>query len=140
MTEFTPFQSLLGGGLIGLAVVLLMATHGRIAGMTGILSGVMSRQPGQGWRVAFLIGAIAAPAALWAMAVPVPFDSPVPLGWVAFGGILVGLGVSFGGGCTSGHGICGLARLSGRSAVAVLSFMLAAGVTVYVIRHVIGGY
>lgn len=137
MTDFTPWQSLLGGGLIGLAVVALMAAHGRIAGMTGILSGLLTRQSGPGWRVAFLAGAIAAPAVLGQAGVAVPFDSPTAWPWVALSGLLVGIGVTFGGGCTSGHGVCGLARLSKRSAVAAACFMATAAVTVYLVRHAI---
>ena len=137
MTEFTPVQSLLGGGLIGLAAVLLMALHGRIAGMTGILAGALA--PGGGWRLAFLAGAVAAPLLLVRLGgVEIGFDSPVPLGWTALSGLLVGIGVSYGGGCTSGHGVCGLSRLSLRSLVAVPTFMATAAITVFVIRHVIG--
>lgn len=139
MTEFTPFQSLLGGALIGLAAVLLMALHGRIAGMTGILAAAFAPGAGRGWRLAFLAGAIAAPLLLMQMAgVQIPFDSPVPLGWTAVSGLVVGIGVTYGGGCTSGHGVCGMARLSARSIVATLTFMLATGVTVYVTRHLLG--
>ncbi|MCJ1903403.1 MULTISPECIES: YeeE/YedE family protein [Paracoccus] len=139
MTEFTPVQSLLGGGLIGLAAVLLMALHGRIAGMTGILAGAFA--PGGGWRLAFLAGAVAAPLLLVRLGgVEIGFDNPVPLGWTALSGLLVGIGVSYGGGCTSGHGVCGLARLSARSLVATLSFMLATGATVYAVRHLAGGF
>ncbi|MEG4643113.1 YeeE/YedE family protein [Paracoccus sp. P2] len=138
-TEFTPVQSLLGGGLVGLAAVLLMALHGRIAGMTGILAGAFA--PGGGWRLAFLAGAVAAPLLLVRLGgVAVDFSSPVPLGWTALSGLMVGIGVSYGGGCTSGHGVCGLARLSARSLVATLSFMLATGATVYATRHLAGGF
>lgn len=141
MTEFTPLQSLLGGGLIGLSAVLLMAFHGRIAGMTGILSGVLPGADSRGWRLAFLLGAIAAPLLLVALnAVAIPFDSPAPWFWIVVSGLVVGMGVTFGGGCTSGHGVCGNARLSPRSIVATLTFMLTAGATVYVIRHMIGGF
>jgi hypothetical protein len=142
MTEFTPLASLLGGAMIGLAAVLLMAVHGRIAGMTGILSGLIVPQDDRTWRAAFLIGAVAAPAAIVAVlgGAAVPFESLVPLPWLAAGGILVGLGVTYGGGCTSGHGVCGLARLSPRSLVAVLTFMATTGVTVFLVRHVLGGF
>ncbi len=143
MTEFTPLASLFGGALIGLAAVLLMAVHGRIAGMTGIVSGLMTPQGTDwGWRAAFLAGAIAAPAAIVAVLGPaaVPFESVVPLPWLAVGGILVGIGVTFASGCTSGHGVCGLARLSPRSIAAVLTFMATTGITVFIIRHVFGGF
>lgn len=142
MTEFTPLASLLGGALIGLAAVLLMAVHGRIAGMTGILSGLLVPQDDWTWRAAFLAGAVAAPAVIVAVLghADVPFESLVPLPWLAAGGILVGLGVTYGGGCTSGHGVCGLARLSPRSLVAVLTFMATTGLTVFLVRHVFGGF
>ena len=139
MTEFTPFASLAGGALIGLAAVVLMAVHGRIAGMTGIVSGLMVAQAADwGWRAAFLAGAIAAPAAIVAVFGPaaVPFESVVPLPWLAIGGILVGIGVTFASGCTSGHGVCGLARLSPRSIAAVATFMATTGLTVFLVRHV----
>ncbi len=142
MTEFTPFASLLGGALIGLAAVLLMAVHGRIAGMTGIVSGLLVPQGDWAWRAAFLAGAVAAPAAIVAVLGPaaIPFESLVPLPWLAVGGILVGIGVTFASGCTSGHGVCGLARLSPRSLVAVITFMATTGITVFLVRHVFGGF
>ena len=138
MTEFTPLQSAFGGALIGLSAVLLMALLGRVAGMTGILSGAIF-SPDRGWRLAFLAGAIAVPILMGALGAGIAFDSPVPRPLLVLGGLLVGIGVTYGGGCTSGHGVCGNARLSPRSLVATVTFMLAAGITVYVIRHVIGG-
>lgn len=141
MTEFTPLQSLLGGGLIGLSAVLLMAFHGRIAGMTGVLAGLLPGTDSRGWRIAFLIGAIAAPALIVALAgFDIPFESTTPLPWIVVSGLIVGSGVTFGSGCTSGHGICGNARLSPRSIIATLTFMLTTGATVYVIRHLFGGF
>lgn len=139
MTDFTPLQSALGGALIGLAAVLLMAALGRVAGMTGILSGAIFER-GRGWRLAFLLGAVAAPALMRAAGVEIAFDSPVPRPWLVVGGVLVGIGVSYGGGCTSGHGVCGNARLSPRSLVATGCFMAAAFATVFVIRHLVGGF
>ena len=140
MTSFTPVASLLGGGLIGLSAVLLMAFHGRIAGMTGILAGLLppvaSDWP---WRAAFILGAIAAPAALVLAGASIPYDSPVPAPWLIAGGLVVGVGVYFGSGCTSGHGVCGMARLSRRSIVATLTFMVSTAATVFVVRHVVGG-
>ena len=138
MTEFTPLQSAFGGALIGLSAVLLMALLGRVAGMTGILSGAIFG-PDRGWRLAFLAGAIAAPILMGALGAGIAFDSPVPRPFLVLGGLLVGIGVSYGGGCTSGHGVCGNARLSPRSLVATVTFMLSAGITVYVIRHLNGG-
>ena len=139
MTDFTPFQSLLGGILIGLSAVLLMALHGRIAGMTGILTGVIPPVASDWrWRAVFLAGAVAAPVIYLLAGGVIPFSVPVPSGAClrrpagrrrrAFRQWL-----------PSGHGICGLARFSPRSLAAVATFMLAAFVTVYVIRHVIGG-
>ncbi len=141
MTEFTPLASLAGGGLIGLAAVLLMAVHGRIAGLSGILGGVLPPVAGDwGWRAAFLMGAVVAPAIMVGFGASVPFDSAVPLGWLVLGGIVAGFGVQLGGGCSSGHGVCGIARLSRRSIMATLVFMLTTGLTVFVIRHVLGGW
>jgi uncharacterized membrane protein YedE/YeeE len=138
-TLFTPWSSLAGGALIGLAAVLLMAFLGRIAGMTGILSGVVP--PGASdwpWRAAFLAGAITAPALIVALGGQVEFDVPVSTAALVAGGLIVGIGVTYGSGCTSGHGVCGIARLSPRSIVATLVFMAAAFATVFVVRHVIG--
>jgi len=139
MTDFTPFQSLFGGALIGLSAVLLMAFHGRIAGMTGILSGVIPPLPEDWqWRAAFLAGAALAPLAYLALGGTIAFSVPVSTVMLVVGGVLVGIGVNYGNGCPSGHGICGLARLSPRSLVAVVTFMITAFITVFVVRHVIG--
>jgi uncharacterized membrane protein YedE/YeeE len=143
MTEFTPWLSLLGGSLIGLAAILLMASHGRIAGMTGILAGLVPPfSQDWGWRAAFLTGAIGAPALIVGFGGPsaVPFESPVPGPWLILGGLIVGVGVYFGSGCTSGHGVCGMARLSPRSIAATLVFMASTAATVFIVRHVIGGF
>ena len=140
MTDFTPVQSLIGGMMIGLSAVFLMALHGRVAGMTGILTGVIPPAASDWpWRAAFLAGAIVAPVIYLAAGGVIPFDVPVSTAALVLGGLLVGIGVHFGNGCPSGHGICGLARLSPRSLAAVLTFMLTAFVTVFVVRHVIGG-
>lgn len=141
MTEFTPLASLLGGALIGLAAVLLMAFHGRVAGMTGILSGLIPPFASDwAWRAAFLLGAIVAPALIvTATGYTIPFESPTPAWWLVIGGVVVGIGVHFGSGCTSGHGVCGIARLSPRSIAATLTFMVSTAATVYLVRHVLGG-
>jgi uncharacterized membrane protein YedE/YeeE len=140
MTDFTPFQSLIGGALIGLSAVLLMGLHGRIAGMTGILSGVVPPLAADWqWRAAFLAGAVVAPLLFLLAGGEIAFSVPVSTGALAVGGVLVGIGVHFGNGCPSGHGICGIARLSPRSLVAVPTFMATAFITVYVIRHMIAG-
>ncbi|MBI4049024.1 MAG: YeeE/YedE family protein [Devosia nanyangense] len=142
MTEFTPLPALAGGMLIGLSAVLLMAFHGRIAGMTGILAGALRPIADDwGWRAAFLVGAIIAPVLVLAVSgQAVSFTNVVPVPLLIVGGIVVGIGVSFGGGCTSGHGVCGIARLSSRSIVATATFMLAAFATVYVARHILGAF
>ncbi|MCJ7754213.1 MAG: hypothetical protein MUP13_06590 [Thermoanaerobaculales bacterium] len=138
-TEFTPFASLVGGALIGLSAVLLMMLHGKIAGMTAILTGVLPPlQSDWPWRVAFLAGAIAAPIAMVAMGGAIPFQVPASTASLIAGGLIVGVGVTYGSGCTSGHGVCGIARLSPRSIIATAVFMCTGAVTVYVTRHLIG--
>lgn len=140
-TAFTPFQSLGGGALIGLAAVILMATMGRVMGATGILAGVI--QPAGfsdwSWRVAVLLGMISGPVAVMVVTGAMPaVQVPVSTTMLVIGGFIVGLGVTFGAGCTSGHGVCGMARLSPRSIVATLTFMLTTAITVYVVRHILG--
>ncbi len=138
-TEFTPWLSLGGGILIGLAAVLLMALQGRIAGMTGILTGVIPPVATDWhWRAAFLVGAILAPAIFIATGGNIEFAVPPSTIALIIGGLIVGVGVYFGSGCTSGHGVCGMARLSPRSIAATGVFMLAAFVTVFVTRHLLG--
>ena len=141
MTEFTPLMSLVGGTLIGLSAVLLMAFNGRIAGMTGILTGLLPPvSTDWPWRAAFVIGAIAAPVLVVSLSgQPIGFESPVPSSWLAVSGLIVGVGVYFGSGCTSGHGVCGMARLSPRSIAATAVFMATTAATVFVSRHVLGG-
>jgi uncharacterized membrane protein YedE/YeeE len=140
-TIFTPFQSLFGGTLIGLAAVLLMATVGRVMGAAGILSGLLQPQDFQdwSWRAAALVGMISGPAALMLVTGEFPaVQVPVSTTMLVIGGVIVGIGVKFGAGCTSGHGVCGMARLSPRSIAATTTFMLTTGLTVYVIRHILG--
>ncbi|WP_295074387.1 YeeE/YedE family protein [Tabrizicola sp.] len=142
-TAFTPWASLGGGALIGLAAVLLMALHGRILGATGILGGLLRFDDPTDWSLrAAIIAGMAAGPLVWLVLVgelPV-IDLPVPNWGVVLGGMIVGVGVSYGGGCTSGHGVCGIARFSRRSLVATASFMATAIATVFVIRHVLGGW
>ena len=137
MTEFTPLVSFAGGTLIGLAAVLLMLSWGRIAGMTGILAGIL---PPLGsdmrWKASFLAGAILAPLLYEATIDKITYQMPVSFEALIIGGIITGLGVTFGSGCTSGHGVCGLARFSRRSAVAVVLFMSFAFLTVFLTRHI----
>ncbi|WP_372573553.1 YeeE/YedE family protein [Ruegeria jejuensis] len=141
-TAFTPFTSLGGGLLIGLGAVLLMLGLGRIFGATGILSGavfVESRDE-MTWRLALIIGMILSPGLIFAVTGAIPaLTVPVSPTMIVIGGVIVGLGASLGSGCTSGHGVCGLSRLSIRSLVAAPTFMATAAVTVFLIRHVIGG-
>jgi uncharacterized protein len=137
-TEFTPWLSLGGGVLIGLSAILLMWLNGRIAGMTGILFGIIPPfAPDWAWRAAFIAGAVIAPMAWIAVGNPVDFSVPVSNAALVVGGLIVGIGVTFGGGCTSGHGVCGMARLSPRSIVATMVFMIVTFITVYVIRHMV---
>lgn len=142
MTEFTPLLSFLGGTLIGLATVALMAVHGRIAGINGIASGFLTTQLNQdwAWRAAFLAGMVASPLILLGLTGRLPEITvpSSPLLLVA-GGFLTGIGTTYGSGCTSGHGVCGMSRLSARSIVATLTFMATAVLTVFVTRHVFGG-
>lgn len=136
-TAFTPITALLGGALIGLAATVLYVGNGRIAGISGILNHALERRDERGWRIAFLAGLIAAAAAWFAFSDDVA-RSGFPLPWLIAAGLLVGFGTRLGNGCTSGHGICGLARLSKRSLAAVLTFMGSGVATVYVLRHVLG--
>jgi hypothetical protein len=140
-TAFTPWASLGGGALIGLAAVLLMALHGRILGATGVVAGLLRVDDLSDWalRAAVLAGMAAGPLAYLALTGHMPvIDMPISTTAVVVGGLIVGVGVSYGGGCTSGHGVCGNARFSRRSMVATVTFMGAAFATVFVVRHVIG--
>ncbi|MCK0196931.1 YeeE/YedE family protein [Ancylobacter sp. 6x-1] len=141
MTTFTPLSALAGGALIGLSAVLLMLLEGRIAGISGIAGRLLPPwQAGAGQRLAFVLGLIAAPFTVEAVTgarVLQTVSGNLPL--MAGAGLLVGLGTALGSGCTSGHGVCGLARLSPRSLVATLTFMAAGFLTVFITRHVIGG-
>lgn len=138
-TEFTPYASLAGGVLIGLAAVVLMAMNGRIAGLTKIFGGLLPPLASDWrWRAVFLLGAIMPPILLQTLGHPLQFGTTVNDGWLIAGGLLVGVGVSYSGGCPSGHGVCGIARFSNRSIAATCIFMATAFVTVYLVRHVVG--
>lgn len=140
ITTFTPYAALLGGSLIGISTVLLMLLNGRIAGMTAMLGGVLSpKSPDSPWRIAFLVGAVGAPFVATLFGAEFSFQSPTTGPLLALGGVIVGIGVTFGSGCTSGHGVCGIARLSPRSIVATLTFMITTFITVGIMRHVIEG-
>lgn len=137
--HFTPLPSLFGGLLIGLAAAMAALLLGRIAGISGIVSGLLKPFSGDvGWRLAFVVGMLLAPA-LWTMFAPMPIiEIEASNGMLIVAGLLVGLGTRYGSGCTSGHGVCGLSRLSPRSMVATATFMLFGFVTVYVVRHLLG--
>ena len=139
--SFTPIPALLGGMILGSAAALYVFLHGRILGISGIVSGLIHPQQGdRSWRIVLILGLLTAPllAALFFGIRPIV---QVDADWIALvlAGLLVGFGSQYGSGCTSGHGICGLSRLSPRSLVATLSFMGAGFLTVYVLRHLIGG-
>ena len=134
--HFTPWASLGGGMLIGLAAALLILFNGRIAGISGIVGGVLRARRGDlGWRLAFLAGLVATPLLWqgWRALPPVHIEAGTPALLVA--GLLVGVGVRYGAGCTSGHGVCGLSRWSPRSLAATCAFMAAGFLTVYLLRH-----
>ncbi|MCP4327035.1 MAG: YeeE/YedE family protein [Alphaproteobacteria bacterium] len=139
MTEFTPVSGFLGGVLIGAAAVILLATLGRVAGVSGILGDIPDSKGGTlFWRLAFIAGLVAGPMSLYAVTGdPTVVDLSASWPVVILAGLLVGFGTRMGSGCTSGHGVCGLARLSPRSLAATAIFMAVAGLTVFFIRHVV---
>jgi uncharacterized membrane protein YedE/YeeE len=138
-TSFTPWASLAGGALIGLAAAMFALLNGRIAGISGVLGGLL--RPARGdvaWRAAFVAGLLIAPLA-YALATSLP-QPRIDAGWglLVAAGLLVGAGTRYGSGCTSGHGVCGLSRLSPRSLAATAAFMGAGFATVFVVRHLLG--
>ncbi len=142
-TAFTPWLSLFGGVLIGLSAVMVMGLFGKIAGITGITKGLTGLVPGvagpgdRGWRLSFLLGLVAAPVAVLLVTGSFPQQTVSDnLAGMAIAGLLVGAGTALGSGCTSGHGVCGIAQLSPRSLAAVGVFVAAAIVTTTLIRHV----
>ena len=135
---FTPYTALAGGALIGLAAAIFVLFNGRIAGISGIVAGLLRPVAGGiGWRVAFLAGLVGAPVVYASMAALPPAHIDADWGALVAAGLLVGVGTRYGAGCTSGHGVCGLSRLSLRSLVATLAFMGAGFATVYVVRHLL---
>jgi uncharacterized membrane protein YedE/YeeE len=137
--SFTPWASLAGGALIGLAATILVFFTGRIAGVSGILGGLLRRSTGDvAWRLAFAAGLVAAPLVylVFAPLPPIAVEAAYPT--LLLAGLAVGIGTRYAGGCTSGHGVCGLSRLSPRSFIATLAFMGAGFATVLVVRHVLG--
>lgn len=136
MTEFTPISGLAGGLMIGLAAVLLLGLNGRIAGISGIIGGLLPpRATAPAWRLSFLAGLFLGALAFAALNAQWQVELPLAWPWMILAGLLVGFGTRLGSGCTSGHGVCGIARLSPRSCVATGVFMLSAALTVFVIRH-----
>jgi len=133
---FTPSQALAGGAMIGAATALFFVLNGRIAGISGIIGGLLKPQTGDvSWRLAFVLGMLAAPLAYAAFAALPEVRIDGGYSTLALAGVLVGLGTRYGSGCTSGHGVCGVARLSPRSIAATLAFMVAGFVTVFAVRH-----
>ncbi|KAF0866406.1 YeeE/YedE family protein [Pseudomonas protegens] len=138
--NFTPWSSLAGGALIGLAASLFVVANGRIAGISGLLGSVLQRgSEGAGEKALFLLGLLVAPL-LWGLFIALP-KIEFQAGWpgLVIAGLLVGIGTRYGSGCTSGHGVCGLSRLSPRSMIATGCFMASGFATVFVVRHVLGG-
>lgn len=141
MESFTPIASTVGGLLIGLAAAGLLMFHGRIAGISGIAGGIFRRQEGDiAWRIMFLVGLLAAGAG-WSYFRPEDYVFGIERSTTALvvAGLLVGVGTQLGSGCTSGHGVCGIGRLSKRSTVATGTFMLTAAITVFIVNELLGG-
>lgn len=134
--NFTPYSALMGGALLGIAVTVLLLWNGRIAGISGILGGLLQPKAGDvAWRVVFILGLMASPLvySLFTALPSIEIEADLPI--LVLAGLLVGIGTRYGAGCTSGHGVCGLARVSPRSLVATLSFMFAGFITVWLVRH-----
>ncbi len=142
MNHFTPVSALAGGMMIGGAAVLLLWLNGRIAGVSNVANGLLAWKPGDIlWRLLFLGGLASGAGVFYGFFGDIPVARPDFPGWLlAAGGLLVGFGTSLGNGCTSGHGVCGLGRLSLRSLVATVVFLLAGIVTTFVVRHLFGVY
>lgn len=129
MENFTPLSAIIGGALIGSGALLLMAFSGRIAGISGIAAGVLFNRDGRSWRLAFIAGLLIAPLLLTRFSDSFSYQTPAFSWQLVVAGLLVGLGTGWGNGCTSGHGICGISRLSLRSVIATLIFMFTAMLT-----------
>jgi uncharacterized membrane protein YedE/YeeE len=141
MESFTPIASTVGGLMIGVAAAGLLLFHGRIAGISGIAGGIFRRESGDvAWRVMFIIGLFTA-GAVWSQFFPLDYAVEIERSTLALivAGLTVGIGTQLGSGCTSGHGVCGIGRLSKRSTVATISFMITAAITVFVVNEVFGG-
>ncbi len=140
MQTFTPYTALIGGAMIGLATVTLLWFNGRIAGISGIVNGLLTRESGDiAWRWWFVIGlTVGAGFYVWLSPMPIEPRTDFPYPLLVLAGFLVGFGTRMGSGCTSGHGVCGLARLSPRSVIATIVFLIAGMITVFIARH-LGG-
>ena len=140
MANFTPISAAIGGALIGLSAVLLMMLNGRVAGITGVFAGLIDPTANdRAWRATFIVGLIAAPLSALPFGLPIPLPQlPAGLATITVAGLLVGFGTRLSNGCTSGHGVCGTARLSPRSIAATAIFTTAAIVVVALTRHVFG--
>jgi uncharacterized membrane protein YedE/YeeE len=140
MAEFNWAIALLGGILIGISATILLAFNGRIAGISGMVNGAITFRPSELWRWYFIIGMMVGGGLYEYVLAPQPTPTSVFSPWLMIvGGLLVGVGTRMGNGCTSGHGVCGLGRLSGRSLAAVITFLVTAMITVFVMRHVLPG-
>lgn len=137
--NFTPWSALAGGGLIGIAAAIFILFNGRIAGITGIAGGLIRPKKGDiSWRIAFILGLVFSPL-VWKLFSPLPLiEIEASNALLAIAGLIVGISTRYGSGCTSGHGVCGISRLSPRSIIATLAFMATGFLTVYVVRHLIG--
>ena len=138
--NFTPLSAVIGGGLIGIAVALLFVLNGRLAGVSGIVAALLPPAKGEtSWRILFLAGLVIGTVMYIAVAGDT-YEVTFSLSWpfIVIGGLLTGLGTRIGGGCTSGHGVCGIGRLSQRSIVATMTFMVFGGLTVFAVRHLMG--
>ncbi len=141
MENFTPVSAIIGGAMIGIAASMLLVLSGRLAGISGIMAGLLPPKRGDmDWRILFIAGLLAGTFIYRAVAGE-GYEVTFSMGWPAIvvGGLLTGIGTRIGGGCTSGHGVCGMGRLSPRSIVATVTFMAAGAVTVFIARHVVGG-
>lgn len=139
MTEFTPFSALLGGVVLGASTIFLLCVNGNIAGISGIVSRTMQRpQSKDMWRWMFIFGLIVGPVVTSFIGFSLPEQIDVSWPFIIVGGLLVGVGSKLGNGCTSGHGICGIGRVSGRSITATMVFVITALLVVFVVKHLVG--
>jgi uncharacterized membrane protein YedE/YeeE len=142
MTNFTPWSALFGGALVGISASALLLLNGRVAGISGILGGIVRPRAPAGetsWRVMFVVGLLVGGVLLFVLRPASLGAAPVSLPLAIVAGVFVGFGTRLGSGCTSGHGVCGLSRLSGRSLAATMTFMATGALATFVVQHVVGG-